>query len=1058
MKKTLRRPALFLAAIALIAATAAAGPIKFARTPHIADGRIAFSYHGDIWIAAADGSGPRRLTAHVAADMSPRFSPDGRWIAFTSDRMGNNDVYVIPVDGGEPTQLTFMTGNDAALYWTPDGQGVVFATSRGERVWGSPLHVVPFKGGLPVPLPMDQAALGMISQDGRRIAFNRIAPRYWRKGYKGNASAELYVMDADGGNIVQLTNTRLEDFRSFRQDFMPMWGADGMIYFLSERDGLFNIWRIAPSGGQPAQVTFHKKDGVQFPSISPDGTEIVYECEFDLWKMKIPEGRPERIALSLAFDPKQNLVEYLVSDGRADGFAPSPKGDYLAVDYHGEIFVVPTEEGVGEMRRITSSPWRDRYQSYSPDGKHLAYVSDESLEEEIWLQDLATGRRTKLTTHESTKGSFVWSKDSKKMAFSAANKLFVVDVESGSVQDLLETPGGQSVAEFSPDGKWLVLTLRDEDTNADVHLFNIAERKAYDVTPNPFRDMGGELTPDGRYLVFLSNRNAGVTHLFKVSLARLAEDPDDPLVKERLKKAEKPKAGEKEGAAAAAPAAAPLRIDLEGIDRRAVAITTGTHGVSNVFFLSPDGRTVHFLSADDKGPGLFSVGLDGQDRKKVAEGTFAGLQASGDRRTLFFRQQDDLFKMDIAGKDRKKIAFRFTVVVDKRQEFEQIFEECWRVMKYRFYDPGMHGTDWEEVRRTYKPLLAYAGDYQDVYDLVNEAIGELNASHTGVSGPAGPERAERPAGPATRHLGFEMAPDRGAYRITHIYRDGPADKEWLKLKTGDYVFAVDGAPLKAGDNYWPILGHLLNEYVTVKVGPGPDPRTGTREVRIRSAASLADVKYQEWVKKNREIVDERTDGRIAYVHIRSMNQPSLRVFENEISQFSNKKGIIVDIRYNGGGNIDQQILDILERRPYEYWNPRWGARTWGRRPQQAIAGPKVMLINWRSASDSEVTPMGFRDLGLGRIVGNPTNASVIATGSYRLINGGSIRTPGSLVVTYDPTQPDNYGINLENYGVAPDVFVKNSPRDELDGFDRELDAAVKEVLRMLEDGVWQYRK
>ena len=1055
MKKTSLCLALSLAVVVFLVTSAAAGPIKFARTPHLAKGKIAFSYHGDIWIANADGSGPRRLTAHVATDTAPRFSPDGTWIAFTSDRMGNNDVYIVPVEGGEPTQLTFMTGDDNALYWTPDGKRILFATNRGDRAWGSPLHTVSVKGGLPVPLPMDQAALGMISPDGKKVAFNRIAPRYWRKGYKGNASAELYVMDAGGGNIAQLTNTKIEDFRTFRQDFMPMWGADGMIYFLSERDGFFNIWKIAPSGGTPVQATFHKKDGIQFPSISPDGTEIIYECEFDLWKMKVPSGKPERIALDLAFDPKTNLVEYLAVDGRADGFARSPKDDYLAVDYHGEIFLVPTEEGIGEMRQITASPWRDRFEAYSPDGKYLAYVSDESLEEEIWLYYLESGRRKKLTAYESTKGSFIWSPDSKTIAFSAANKLFLADVEAGGIRELEERPGGQTVHEFSPDGRWLVLSLRDENANADIHLFNIAERKSYDVTLGPFRDSNGALTPDGKYLVFLSNRADGVSHLYKVALARRAEDPDDPLVKERLKKAEEPKAKEKEGAAAAPPA---LVVDIAGIDRRAVQLTTGTTAV-NDFFLSKDGKTIYFPSADDKGPGIFSIGLDGKDRKKIVDGTFGGLQTTEDRRTIFFRQPDGLFKMDLGNKEKKKIGFRFKVVVDKRKEFEQIFEECWRVMKYRFYDPKMHGTDWEAVRKTYKPLLAYAGDYQDVYDLANEAIGELNASHTGVSGPAGPDRAERPAGPSTRHLGFEMAPDQGYYKITHIYRDGPADKEWLKLKEGDYVFAFNGTAIKAGDNYWPLLGNLLNEYVTVRVGTEPNPQgASAREVRIRSVASLGDIKYQEWVKHSRDYVDKQTNGQIAYVHIRSMNEPSLRVFENEISQFSNKKGLIVDIRFNGGGNTDQQLLDILERRPYEYWNSRWGARSWGRRPQQAIAGPKVMLINWRSASDSEVTPMGFRDLGLGRIVGNPTNASVIATGSYSLINGGSIRTPGSLVVTYDPTKPNNYGINLENYGVAPDVFVKNSPQDELAGFDRELDAAIKEAMRMLKEGKWQYER
>jgi tricorn protease len=303
-----------------------------------------------------------------------------------------------------------------------------------------------------------------------------------------------------------------------------------------------------------------------------------------------------------------------------------------------------------------------------------------------------------------------------------------------------------------------------------------------------------------------------------------------------------------------------------------------------------------------------------------------------------------------------------------------------------------------------------------------------------------------------------MAPDGGVYKVTHVYRDGPADKEWIDLQVGDTVHAIDGTPIKAGADYWQVLNHALNEYVTVRVSSAnrAGGAAAPRDVRIRTIPSLTNVKYEEWVAKNREFVDRESAGQIAYVHIRAMNQPSLRRFENEINQFWNRKGIVVDIRYNGGGNIDQQLLDILERRPYEYWNNRWGSRTWGRRPRQAIAGPKVMLINHRSGSDSEVTPMGFRDLGLGRIVGNPTAGGVIATGSYRLINGGSIRTPGSLVVTYDPTKPNNYGINLENYGVDPDVWVENTPEDELKGFDRELKTAVDEALRMLKAGRWQF--
>ena len=283
-----------------------------------------------------------------------------------------------------------------------------------------------------------------------------------------------------------------------------------------------------------------------------------------------------------------------------------------------------------------------------------------------------------------------------------------------------------------------------------------------------------------------------------------------------------------------------------------------------------------------------------------------------------------------------------------------------------------------------------------------------------------------------------------------MYRDGPADREWIDIKTGDYVLAIDAQELKAGDNYWKILSSTLNEYIPVKVAKSAGGENA-KTYRIASVTNPANIKYEEWVENNRDVVEKETAGEIAYVHIRAMDQPSLQRFQNEIDRFWNRKGIIVDIRNNGGGNIDQELLDILERRPYQFWNSRSGARTWGRRPRQAIVGPKVMMINYRSVSDAEVTPAGFRQLGLGRLVGNPTSAQVIATGSYALINGGTIRTPGSLVVTWDPTRPNNYGFDLENFGVPPDVWVKNSPQDEAKGIDRELKTAIDEAMKMLRE-------
>jgi tricorn protease len=1066
-------------ALAGLTAGAPPEPLKFMRDPHVANGMMVFSYQGDIWLAGVDGSNPRRLTAHPAFDFSPRFSPDGQQIAFSSDRMGNNDVYVMPITGGEPRQLTFFTGNDEVEYWTPDGKGIVISTARGTHPFGSPLYVVPLDGSLPAPMGMDFARAGMIKQDNSLVVFTRENKPETRKGYRGNNSADIYVQDLRTKKITQLTDPDLSKFREHVQDGHPMWGADGMIYFVSERSGTFNLWKMRADGTGATAVTNFRSGGVKWPAISPDGKTLVFTQDYELYTLDIAGGQPRRVPVVAAVDPIDNRLELIRSENRADGFAPSPDGNMLAVDFHGEIFVVPAEAELGDKLQVTRSPRRERFQKFSPDGKLLGYISDESGDEEIWVYDMAAGTKRQVSRHESYKTDFTWAPDASRIAWVGANRLFEIDVAAGRQRELAyNIAGGYNVAEYSADGKWLVYTRSDEDQNADVYLYDIAASREYNVTQNPFRDAGGALTPDGRLLVFTSARDAGVNHLFVVSLTRLTEDPEDPLVRARRRPAGNQGGdadaaggrGQGQGQAPPAAQAGPVRVDPDGMEKRAIQLTTGTNGVGT-YFLSRDGRTIYFTSSDNEGPGLFSIGIDGRDRRKVTAGQFGGLTPSQDRRFVFYRQavgggaqggprggggagggNADIYRMPISGQRPARVTFNLQVEVDKRGEYAQIFDESWRVMRYRFYDENMHGRDWKAIRTQYEPLLSHVGRYEDVYELANHMIGELNASHVGVSGPTGRAETE---GFRAHYLGLELEPADGRYRISYIYHDGPADKEWLNLKVGEYVLAIDGKDLKAGDNYWKTLNEAVNEYIPVKVA-GSANGTGARDVRIRSIASMNNLKYEDWVEKNREFVEQETKGDIAYVHIRAMDQPSLERFQNEIDRYWNKKGIVVDIRYNGGGNIDQQLLDVLERKPYQFWNSRYGARTWGRRPRQAIAGPKVLLTNARSASDSEVTPMGFRQLGLGRIVGNPTAAAVIATGSYALINGGSIRTPGSLVITYDPTKPNNYGINLENYGVAPDVMVENTPEDELRGFDRELKTALDEVLKMLREGRWQY--
>jgi tricorn protease len=351
-----------------------------------------------------------------------------------------------------------------------------------------------------------------------------------------------------------------------------------------------------------------------------------------------------------------------------------------------------------------------------------------------------------------------------------------------------------------------------------------------------------------------------------------------------------------------------------------------------------------------------------------------------------------------------------------------------------------------------------------------EMLNELNSSHSGITAPAEPDddapaggRGGRAGGGGgairpnqTMFLGMELKPDNRGLRIAYIYKDGPADKSWLNVKAGEYVTAINGAKLGPADNYWKHLTGLLNDWVNVTVAAAPDaPAAQQRELRIHAISSLGNLKYADWVARNRQFVDSVSGGKIAYFHMRSMNQQVLDQLTQEIDQYFYKQGMIIDVRYNGGGNIDMQLMDVLLRKPYQYTWTKTGSPVWGRRPQQLIAGPQVMLTNWRSNSNAEMVPHAFKQLGLGTVVGTPTNGAVVSAPNYPLLDGGSVRIPGTRVVSYDATKPNNFGYNLENYGVPPDIFVKSSPEDELRGLDRELLTAVQQALKMLAGGKWQ---
>jgi tricorn protease len=390
---------------------------------------------------------------------------------------------------------------------------------------------------------------------------------------------------------------------------------------------------------------------------------------------------------------------------------------------------------------------------------------------------------------------------------------------------------------------------------------------------------------------------------------------------------------------------------------------------------------------------------------------------------------------------RRRVNFVVKVKIDRPAEWAEMFDDAWRTMKYRFYDPKMHGKDWDAARQKYQPLVEHVGGRQELLNIINEMIGELNASHTG----AAPGFGGRESTVSTGNLGIDLESDpaAGRYRVTHVYEDGPADKDWVKVSAGNYLIAVNGKPVLAGDNFWPLLNHRLNRKVEVTFNDKPQTE-GAWKARIEpvSQGAYSQLRYERWVKQRREMANKLSGGRIGYLHIQAMNPASLRKFEKELRENRNKEALVIDERWNGGGNIEQELLAILVQRQYQVWQPR-GTEPSGR-PFAGFFGPKVVLQNWRSASNAEMFPAGFRALGLGKVIGTPTMGAVIGTGSYSLIDGSTVRTPGVGVFLADPKRT-----NMENYGVRPDILVENTPEDNLAGRDRQLETAVAELMKEL---------
>ena len=1065
---------------------------KLVRYPSYSNGRIAFTYLADIWVADENGGNVQRLTVNRARDAYPRFSPDGKWIAFSSDRNGNLDVYLIPSTGGTAKQLTHHSADDVVLGWTPDGKGILFSSQRGEDFMGQ-LYVVGVDGGMPWHAGPDMGNAASYSPDGNRIAYNPKGQVYWRKYYRGAYATDVWIEDVSAKKFTQVT-----DFDGL--DSWPMWSRDGEIYFVSDRDGegLTNIWRVAEAGGKADKVTSFKSGDVRFPSISADGRTIVFEHDFGIWKLDTASKKVSQIKLDIDAETEENDSEMRAFSSEADDYDLAPSARRLVVSVHGELFIVPVDEG--DIRQITDSPARERGVAYSPDGKWLSFISDSSGREELYVVAVdGSAEPQKLTDIDALKFGYNWSPDSKEIAFTSSdNKLRKVNVGTKAVTALDSSRYGNiSTPEWSPDGKWLTYAKADVSRTTDIYVLASSgtEIEPHKITFDSYDDRSPRFSPDGRKVFFIRSESTGggggfgnaSIQIYSVGLEKLDRDPDDP---EERAEAEAPQFNQgEEGAGPPRRPAGPrppheTKMDWAGMKRRTRQVTRMPFPIST-FNVTPDSRTLVFVTSEPAAtaqiPVIYSIQEDGRRLTRIiaggppqgdAEGGGGGgfggglgdLSISRDGRTLFFRERDGIYSVALAGATgaagaagantgrgpasgsgseavRRRITFNVRVKINRPAEWAEMFGDAWRTMKYRFYDPAMHGMDWDAAKAKYQPLVQFVGDRQELLNIINEMIGELNASHTGAAPP--PRGFGGAAG--TGNLGIELEPDKaaGRYKVSYIYESGPADKDWVKVNVGDYLIAIGGKEVKAGDEYWELLNDRLNRKVEVTLNNKPTPE-GAWKTRIEAINSnaYATLRYDRWVKERRQKVDELSNGRIGYLHIRAMDQPSLRKFEKEIREFRNKDALIIDQRWNGGGNIEQELLAILVQRQYQVWVPR-GVEASGR-PFAGYFGPKVVLQNWRSASNAEMFPAGFKALGLGKTIGTPTMGAVIGTGSYSLIDGSTVRTPGVGVYLADAKHT-----NMENYGVQPDIRVDNSPEDNLAGRDHQLEVAVDDLMKQL---------
>lgn len=1067
-----------------------------------ADGQtVYFTYWGDIWAAPRDGGSPaRRLTNNVAYDARPMPSPDGKWIAFLSDRFGNYDIFVMPAEGGVARRLTWDSTTDYLYDWKPDGSAILEYCQRGEDLWGYSLWEVPLNGGQPMRISgpdHDGHVFASYLGNANEIVYVRDPGNWARKHYRGSYNHDLWKLDLATG-----THTELTSFNG--KDLWPQPSPDGKtVYFVSDRDGSENLWKLDIDGGKPQQVSFFKGDGPRWPRISSDGDEIACDVFGELYLVPTAGGRAHKVPLYIAEDPKHEMSFDSKVSNEVSEFVVSPNGNYFALAIYGDIYLLKNpdsyedddkpDQDLSNAHQLTDTPQHEMQIAWHPDSTKLAYLSDRDGQFDVFTLDLVTLEEKQITSTPVDEWEPTFSPHFEKLAYYSGSRelmIYSLDDETESVfhEGTIRAFARSNGYEWSPDACWIAYGEYVRDDLTDVWIGNIESGEKYNVSNNPNWNGGITWSADGKYLAwereayyYEEPEQGSNVMLLELSPEEETYDfellfPDDiPVDEDEEEEGDDEEEAEENGEAESDEdlegddgeeagdaeeseddegeeeddEVEPIKIKLEDIAERAYSITNMDGSAGSPMF-APDGDYLVFYTSHSGESEIWSVSLDETEYNKLTSASDkSGWEFSDDGGRLYYLQGGSLSYLEMSGAKSTgggSVAVSSQVAYDQHEVWDQVLVEGWRYLRDYFYDKGMHGIDWDEVLSRYRPRLQYIGTTTEFTALYREMLGEINSSHMGFSSP-GNER-EAPS-ESTGDLGvyFEAGYDGSGWKVAHVIKDGPATKPGSELYPGDVILEVGGTSIDGDDNRAQLLRNKVGKPIQLTVESAEPDEDGetlrTVAIKPTSTRGLRTLKYNEWVEANREMVAGLSGGKLYYQHIRSMNHSSLVTFRDELfTEALNYQGLVLDVRFNGGGFTSVAVMELLARRGAYLRRRRDGGETYYAR-QQVFEGPLVLLINAHSFSNAEILAHVLKDAGLATIIGEATGGNVISTGGIYLLDGSRLSMPGY--------RNDRItGDNMEGGGAQPDIVVIIDPNLLAEGRDNQIEAAVEHLLGEVE--------